>query len=64
MDVTKNYMPKYDMTPEEKEKYGTPHNMFNQLLEEGLQRLAPKDKIDQYRKQMEYESTSLKAQTT
>lgn len=48
-------MPKYDMTPEEKEKYGTPHNMFNQLLEEGLQRLAPKDKIDQYRKQMEYE---------
>lgn len=55
MDVTKNYMPKYDMTPEEKEKYGTPHNMFNQLLEEGLQRLAPKDKIDQYRKQMEYE---------
>lgn len=55
MDVTKNYMPKYDMTPEEKQKYGTPHNMFNQLLEEGLQRLAPKDKINQYRKQMEYE---------
>lgn len=55
MDTTRNYMPKYDMTPEEKEKYGTPHNMFNQILEEGLQRLAPKDKIEQYRKQMEYE---------
>ena len=55
MDTTRNYMPKYDMTPEEKEKYGTVHNMFNQILEEGLQRLAPKDKIDQYRKQMEYE---------
>ena len=48
-------MPKYDMTPEELGKYGTTHNMFNQLLEEGLQRLAPKDKMDQYRKQMEYE---------
>lgn len=55
MDTTRNYMPKYDMTPQEQEKYGTPHNMFNQLLEEGLQRLAPKDKIEQYRKQMEYE---------
>lgn len=55
MDTTRNYMPKYDMTPEELEKYGTPHNMFNQILEEGLQRLAPKDKIDEYRQQMEYE---------
>lgn len=55
MDVTRNYMPKYDMTPEEKEKYGTVHNMFNQLLEEGLQKLAPKDQIERYRKQMEYE---------
>lgn len=55
MDVTKNYMPKYDMTEEERTKYGTTHNMFNQLLEEGLQRLAPHDKIEQYRQQMEYE---------
>lgn len=55
MDTTRNYMPKYDMTPEEQEKYGTVHNMFNQLLEEGLQRLAPKDQIERYRKQMEYE---------
>lgn len=55
MDVTRNYMPKYDMTPEEKEKYKTVHNMFNQLLEDGLQRLAPKDQIERYRKQMEYE---------
>lgn len=55
MDVTRNYMPKYDMTPEEQQKYGTVHNMFNKLLEEGLEKLAPKDKIDQYRKQMEYE---------
>lgn len=55
MDTTRNYMPKYDMTKEEQDKYGTTHNMFNQLLEEGLQRLAPQNKIEQYRKQMEYE---------
>lgn len=55
MDTTRNYMPKYDMTEEEIEKYGTVHNMFNQLLEEGLQKLAPKDKLEEYRKQMEYE---------
>lgn len=54
-DNTRNYMPEYDMTEEEKEKYGTTHNMFNQLLEEGLQRLVPPEKQAQYRKQMEYE---------
>lgn len=54
-DNTKNYMPKYDMLSEEKEKYGTTHNMFNQLLEEGLQRLVPAHKREEYRKQMEYE---------
>ena len=54
-DNTRNYMPEYDMTDEEKAKYGTTHNMFNQLLEEGLQRLVPAEKQEQYRKQMEYE---------
>lgn len=54
-DLTRNYMPKYDMTEEEQKKYGTVHNMFNQLLEEGLQKLAPKGEEDRYRKQMEYE---------
>ena len=55
MDTTRNYMPKYDMTPEEKVKYGTTHNMFNQILEEGLQRLIPESRREEYRKQMEYE---------
>ena len=54
-DNTRNYMPEYDMTDEEKAKYGTTHNMFNELLEEGLQRLVPVEKQEQYRKQMEYE---------
>lgn len=52
---TKNFMPKYDLTPGEKEKYGTSHNMFCQLLEEGLERLVPKSKQAEYRKQMDYE---------
>lgn len=51
----KNFMPQYDMTEEEKERYGTPHNMFNRLLEEGLQRLVPEERREEYRKQMEYE---------
>ena len=52
---TRNFMPKYDMTNEEKRKYGTTHNMFNQLLEEGLERLIPEVDREKYRKQMEYE---------
>lgn len=54
-ETSRNFMPKYDMTPEEAERYGTSHNMFCQLLEEGLQRLVPKVRQDVYRKQMEYE---------
>lgn len=52
---TRNFMPKYTMLPEEEKKYGTVHNMFNQLLEDGLKRLVPEDKQEEYRKQMEYE---------
>ena len=54
-ETGRNFMPEYDMTEEEKRKYGTAHNMFNQLLEEGLQRLVPAEKQEEYRKQMEYE---------
>lgn len=56
-DNSRNFMPKYDMTPEEEAKYGTVHNMFIELLEEGFERLVPKDPESQekYRAQMEYE---------
>ncbi|NDV63918.1 PHP domain-containing protein [Bacteroides sp. 224] len=54
-DNTRNFMPKYDLTLEEARKYGSAHNMFNQLLDEGFERLVPKGKEEQYRKQMEYE---------
>lgn len=51
----RNFMPKYDLTEKEKEKYGNAHNMFSQLLYEGLERLAPKDRYDEYRERMERE---------
>lgn len=52
---TRNFMPKYSMTKEEEEKYGSAHNMFNQLIEEGLKRLVPKEDHKRYRKQIDYE---------
>lgn len=54
-DLNSNYMPEYEMTPEEKEKYGTNHNMFIQLIEEGFKRLVPEGEEEVYRKRIEYE---------
>lgn len=54
-ETSRNFMPRYDLTEEEKTKYGNSHNMFSQLLEEGLNRLVPKSERKRYRKQMEYE---------
>jgi DNA polymerase-3 subunit alpha len=54
-DNTRNFMPKYGLTPKELKKYGTAHNMFNKLLEEGFKRLVPEGKEEEYRKQMDYE---------
>ena len=50
-----NYAPRYSMTEEEEAKYGTTHNMFNQLIEDGFSRLVPKGKEKEYRKRLEYE---------
>ena len=54
-DLTDNYMPEYIMTPEEKKKYGTNHNMFLQLLEEGFKRLVPDGEEELYRERLDYE---------
>lgn len=54
-DLSENYAPRYDMTEMEKLKYGNVRTMFNELIEEGFQRLVPKDKEEIYRKQLEYE---------
>lgn len=51
----RNFMPKYDLTEEEVEKYGNARNMFSQLLLEGLERLAPKDRYEEYKERMERE---------
>lgn len=51
----RNFMPRYDLTPDEREKYGNAHTMFSRLLEDGFAKLVPKGKEEQYRKQMEYE---------
>ena len=54
-NLSTNYMPEYIMTPAEKKKYGTNHNMFLQLLEEGFKRLVPDGEEEVYRKRLEYE---------
>jgi DNA polymerase-3 subunit alpha len=43
------------MTPEEKKKYGTTHNMFLQLIEEGFKKLVPEGEEEKYRERIEYE---------
>lgn len=54
-DLTENYAPKYSMTKEEKEKYGTTLNMFNHLIEEGFKKLVPEGQEELYRERIEYE---------
>ncbi|CDN31825.1 DNA polymerase III alpha subunit [Mucinivorans hirudinis] len=54
-ETDRNFMPRYDMTPEEQQKYDDRHTMFLSLLEEGFARLVPADKSEQYRKRLEHE---------
>ena len=51
----RNYMPRYDMTAEERQRYGDRYAMFRQLLEEGFRRLAPRERAEEYRKRLEKE---------
>jgi DNA polymerase-3 subunit alpha len=48
-------MPEYIMTEDEKDKYGDTHNMFIQLCYEGLKRVTPPGREEEYRKRLEYE---------
>jgi DNA polymerase-3 subunit alpha len=54
-DNTRNFMPKYNLSAGELKIYGNAHNMFNQLIEEGLNQLIPVEQHEKYRKQIEYE---------
>lgn len=51
----RNYMPRYDMTAEERQRYGDRRTMFRELLEDGLRRLVPHGREDEYRKRLEKE---------
>jgi DNA polymerase-3 subunit alpha len=55
IETGRNFMPQYDLTPEERERYGDRHRMFRQLLEEGFRKLVPKGQEERYRKQLEHE---------
>lgn len=54
-ETDRNFMPQYDMTPEEKNTYGDRHRMFLFLLEEGFKKLVPAGHEDEYRKRLNYE---------
>lgn len=54
-ETNRNFMPQYDMTPEERARYGDRHKMFLDLLEQGFKKLVPEGKEDVYRKRLEHE---------
>lgn len=54
-EIERNFMPQYDMADNEKSKYANRHEMFLDLLEDGFNKLVPKDKEDIYRKQLDHE---------
>lgn len=54
-ETDRNFMPQYDMTEEEKERFGDRHTMFLTLLEEGFKKLVPEGQEEKYRKRLEYE---------
>ncbi|MCE8873667.1 PHP domain-containing protein [Bacteroides ovatus] len=54
-ETDRNFMPQYDMTAEEKQKFGDRHRMFLSLLEEGFKKLVPAGHKDEYRKRLDYE---------
>lgn len=54
-DLSDNYAPKYDMTPQEQAKYGDTLTMFRELIEEGFRKLVPEGEEEIYRKRVEYE---------
>lgn len=54
-ETSRNFMPQYDMTEEEKERFGDRHTMFLQLLDEGFKKLVPTGQEEKYRKRLDYE---------
>lgn len=60
IETGKRHLPKYEMTDEQKEKYEDNEDLFWDLIEQGLKKKCPKDKIKQYIKRVEQEVEVLK----
>lgn len=60
-ETDRNFMPQYDMTDKEKERWGDRHSMFLGLLKEGFDKLVPEEKKDVYKKRLEHEIYVLEA---
>ncbi len=60
-ETDRNFMPRYDMTENEKQKYGDRHSMFLSLLEEGFERLVPPSQTEQYRERLYKETYILES---
>lgn len=54
-ETTRNFMPEYLLTDDEKAKYGDRHSMFIQLLEDGFKQLVPYGQEKKYRERLDYE---------
>ena len=60
-ETDRNFMPQYDMTDKEKERWGDRHLMFLGLLKEGFDNLVPEEKKEVYKKRLEHEIYVLEA---
>jgi DNA polymerase-3 subunit alpha len=60
-ETDRNFMPQYDMTDKEKERWGDRHSMFLGLLKEGFHKLVPEEKKEVYKKRLEHEIYVLEA---
>lgn len=60
-ETDRNFMPQYDMTDKEKERWGDRHSMFLGLLKEGFEKLVPEEKKEVYKKRLEHEIYVLEA---
>lgn len=54
-EIGRMYMPRYDMRPEEKDRYGDRRSMFLALLDEGLEKKIPRRDHLQYRERLKEE---------
>ena len=59
--LDKNYMPEYELTEQEVEKWGDSMSMFDGLLEEGFLKKVPKGKEELYRERLDMEKYVIKS---